>query len=272
MKKPSIIAIQRAERFSPNSVGKDRAILEAVAAELARRWDTGEVPVVDEEAWTARPSAADVILTMARTPEALQQQATMEKAGSLVVNTPEGVDNCQRSLLQQLMQRNEIPHAPETGSHGYWLKRGDAAAQSKQDVVFCSDEAALSRAKEQFRQRGISQWVVSAHVVGDLVKFYGVAGEMFRTFYPTDDGISKFGDEALNGQAHHYSYSLTDLRIQSEKLARLTGVTFYGGDAIVQSDGQFCIIDFNDWPSFSRCREEAAQAGARAVERLMAQR
>ena len=34
----------------------------------------------------------------------------------------------------------------------------------------------------------------------------------------------------------------------------------YGGDAIVTSDGDFYIIDFNDWPSFASCREAAAEA------------
>ena len=43
-----------------------------------------------------------------------------------------------------------------------------------------------------------------------------------------------------------------------ERLAAATGVSIYGGDAIVRADGSFCLIDFNDWPSFSRCREEAA--------------
>jgi len=34
----------------------------------------------------------------------------------------------------------------------------------------------------------------------------------------------------------------------------------YGGDAIVQADGSFYIIDFNDWPSFSPCVNAAAEA------------
>ena len=34
------------------------------------------------------------------------------------------------------------------------------------------------------------------------------------------------------------------------------------GDAIVKGD-DFSIVDFNDWPSFSRVRKEAARAIAR---------
>ena len=35
-----------------------------------------------------------------------------------------------------------------------------------------------------------------------------------------------------------------------------------GGSAYCDdpSAGSFCLIDFNDWPSFSRCREQAADA------------
>ncbi|MFS6554926.1 hypothetical protein VPJ68_05445, partial [Parabacteroides distasonis] len=42
----------------------------------------------------------------------------------------------------------------------------------------------------------------------------------------------------------------------------------YGGDAIVTADGNFVIIDFNDWPSFSRCRDEAAEAIAEYVKKM----
>lgn len=112
----------------------------------------------------------------------------------------------------------------------------------------------------EFRRRGIEDMVISAHVEGDLVKFYGVGERMFRYYYPSDDGISKFGDEARNGQARHYAFSQTALRKTVAQLAELAGVAVYGGDAIIDEHGSFYIIDFNDWPSFSRCRDEAARA------------
>jgi hypothetical protein len=43
-------------------------------------------------------------------------------------------------------------------------------------------------------------------------------------------------------------------------LAAAVGLQVYGGDCIVTVDGAWYMIDFNDWPSFSRCREEAAEA------------
>ncbi len=151
---------------------------------------------------------------------------------------------------------------------GYWLKRGDGAAQCRGDVVFAADKTALERAIAAFRQRGITSYTVSAHVEGDVVKFYGVDGGFFRYYYPTDDGQTKFGDEQHNGAAHHYAFSVTALQLTVQRLAAAVGVSVYGGDCIVGSDGTFCIIDFNDWPSFSRCRAEAAEAIAALVHRV----
>ena len=103
--------------------------------------------------------------------------------------------------------------------------------------------------------------VVTAHVAGDLVKFYGVRGTgFFKCFYPTDDGENKFDNELHNGAAHHYAFDSQQLMTTAERLAAVIGLDVYGGDCIVRSDGTFAIIDFNDWPSFSRCREEAAKA------------
>ena len=34
----------------------------------------------------------------------------------------------------------------------------------------------------------------------------------------------------------------------------------------MREDGTYAVIDFNDWPSFARCREEAAGAIAARVE------
>jgi hypothetical protein len=60
--------------------------------------------------------------------------------------------------------------------------------------------------------------------------------------------------------AHHYRFDLSNLQLQAEKLSTAVGIHVYGGDCIVRADGSWCIIDFNDWPSFSRCRVEASEA------------
>ena len=141
------------------------------------------------------------------------------------------------------------------------MKRGDGAAQCREDVVYASNKDELALRIREMEQRGIEDYIVSAHVKGDVVKFYGVAGTgFFRCYYPMDDGQTKFGDEVRNGISHHYPFSTYDLQHEAERLSRAVGISIYGGDCIVKADRTFCLIDFNDWPSFSRCREEAADA------------
>ena len=251
-----IVAIARDKRFSPHSVEKDRAILQAVVEGLQQPvvW-TDEVQVQTEGL-----PPADLYLTMARGTAVLQQLSEVEKAGKRVVNAAESVAQCVRSVLHRALQVHAIPLPPTEGNAGYWLKRGDASAQEQGDVVFCRDKEALTMQQQLFVQRGVTDWVVEAHLPGDLLKFYGVAGGFFRYFYPSDDGMSKFGNEQHNGLAHHYAFDAAQLQAMVEQVAALTGVEVYGGDVIVAPSGDFFLIDFNDWPSFSRCRETAAKA------------
>ncbi len=58
---------------------------------------------------------------------------------------------------------------------------------------------------------------------------------------------------------------MNQLRAELEKIRQFSDIMVYGGDMVVRADGSFAIIDFNDWPSFSRCREEAARAIAQAL-------
>lgn len=253
--------MRRDNRFSPNSVEHDRLILMAACKRVKAL--TGlktDIPMIDESEFVQRPVDAECILTMARSKQTLKALVRLEQSGRHVINATTGVKNCQRSVLDKLMRTNNVPMPPTKEGHGYWLKRGDAAAQSKADVVYCEDKAALLDAENDFRSRGISDMVVSAHVPGDLIKFYAVGSTMFQYYYPSDDGISKFGDELRNGRAHHYAFDSAALHREVTRLAEITGVSVYGGDAVVGKDGRFYIIDFNDWPSFSRCRDEAAEA------------
>lgn len=265
-----IIGIQRDERFSPNAADKDLAILKAVVeplggeivreAELATLSDlsdqsdkSGLSDNSDQPSW--------LIFSMARSRAALARLRELAAGGARVINPPEGVEACRRSHLVSMMRKLDIPQPSERGDHGYWLKRGDAAAESAADVCFCADEVALAEAQAAMRERGVTDQVVQAHVEGDLVKFYGVEGTgFFRCYYPTDDGLSKFGDEQRNGSAQHYAFSRHDLQQHAERLSRAVTTPVYGGDAIIDKNGAPFIIDFNDWPSFSRCCEEAAEA------------
>ena len=254
-----ILLIQRAERFSPNSVEKDKAILETVGVKLNAAGH--EVEMVSEEL-PFQAAAYDWVLTMGRLPETLDKLQTLN-----AINTSAGIRNCARCKLDIIMRQTGTPMPPKEGNNGYWLKRGDAAAQSKDDVQFAENKTELNKKILAFEQSGITAYTVSAHVPGDLVKFYGVVGTgFFRYYYPTDDGESKFGDEKRNGTACHYPFDVKLLLSDVEQLAKAVGICVYGGDCIVCEDGSFCVIDFNDWPSFSRCRDEAAVAIASLID------
>ena len=261
-----ILAVSRAERFSPHSVERDRAIFQAVIDRLQKHGD--EVRLVSEDSlnYQGTLERPDLILTMARQTETL---AWLKSFGVTCINSPESIERCTRSRLMDMMEHIGIPVPPKEGSDGYWLKRGDAAAQTAEDVVYVSDREQLQTAIQAMCQRGVTDYTVSAHVQGDLVKFYGVGqGDFFRWYYPTDDGQTKFGDEQRNGTACHYPFQVEALQYEVQRLAVAIGVSVYGGDAIIRADGSFCLIDFNDWPSFSRCRDAAADAIASLVNRI----
>lgn len=202
-----VIGVRRALRFSPNNEEKDLAILRSVVAP----WD-GEIILEEDPSLPELLTTATVVFSMARTSWALSCLDEAERLGVSVLNPPEGVRRCARSVLQRLAAASSVPVPPREGTAGWWLKRGDAAAQSRADVVFCPDRPALDRALADFRSRGIDDYLIQAHLPGDIVKFYGVLSTgFFRFFYPGDDGQSKFGDESHNGRPHHYAFSQYDL-------------------------------------------------------------
>ena len=268
--KGKTLLIQRAACYSPNSEEKDLAILQEVGCLFDDVKIIGEDELVESfSTYNQLISAESVgavnvyyhIISMARSPKALDCLEQLEQRGIRVLNPSVGIRACQRSNVDKVMRENHLPLPPDEGDDGYWVKRADAAAQSKEDVCFCHDWAEVEKIKSTFMQRGITDVVTQAHVKGDVVKFYGVEGtNFFRYYYSGDDTETKFGDEERNGKPQYYPFSSSDLQTDAEKLACLLQTPFYGGDAIIQEDGSYVIIDFNDFPSFSKCRKEAAKA------------
>ena len=268
--KGKTLLIQRAACYSPNSEEKDLAILQEVGCyfddvkiigedELVENFSTYNQLILAESVGAV--NAYYQIISMARTPKALDCLEQLAQRGIRVLNPSVGIRACQRSNVDKVMRENHLPLPPDEGDEGYWVKRADAAAQSKEDVCFCHDWAEVEKIKSTFMQRGITDIVTQAHVKGDVVKFYGVEGtNFFRYYYSGDDTETKFGDEERNGKPQYYPFSSSDLQADAEKLACLLQTPIYGGDAIIHEDGSYVIIDFNDFPSFSKCRKEAAKA------------
>lgn len=259
-----IYAISRAERFSPNSVGKDAAILESVAGELRQAGFDVEIRHEGDI-----PMAADAAayISMGREPATVAMLKRIENAGVPVINSARSVETCcNRRQVNDMMRQAGVRLPDAEGNCGYWLKRADGTAESSGDIRFAADKQTAERELMLMKSAGIKDIIVQAHVRGDLVKFYGVSGtDFFHVCYPCDDGNWKFDDERHNGTTCHYQFDRQELHGMAERAAETTGTTVYGGDCIVGSDGKVTIIDFNDWPSFSRCREKAATAIAETV-------
>ena len=268
--KGKTLLIQRAACYSPNSEEKDLAILQEVGSlledatiisedDFVNRFSTYNQSVSSESVESV--NAYCQIISMARSTKALECLEQLEQSGIRVLNPSVGVRACQRSNIDKVMRENYLPLPPDKGNDGYWVKRADTTAQSKEDVCFCHDWSEVEKIKSTFMQRGITDVVTQAHVKGDVVKFYGVEGTgFFRYYYSGDDTETKFGDEERNGKPRYYLFSSSNLQADAEKLACLLQTPIYGGDAIVREDGSYVIIDFNDFPSFSRCRKDAAKA------------
>lgn len=268
--KGKTLLIQRAACYSPNSEEKDLAILQEVGSlledatiisedDFVNRFSTYNQSVSSESVESV--NAYCQIISMARSTKALECLEQLEQSGIRVLNPSVGVRACQRSNIDKVMRENYLPLPPDKGNDGYWVKRADTTAQSKEDVCFCHDWSEVEKIKSTFMQRGITDVVTQAHVKGDVVKFYGVEGTgFFRYYYSGYDTETKFGDEERNGKPQYYPFSSSNLQVDAEKLACLLQTPMYGGDAIVREDGCYVIIDFNDFPSFSKCRKDAAKA------------
>lgn len=274
-----IAAVRRDAVFSPNSEHKDAAIFDAVVAEL--RLLGFQVTEYSEKDVAYGLLHEDAVLNMGRSPYTLQSLKAMEDRGATVVNSAYGIENCAREAMTRALLLAGVPSprsymidtaAPiaqmmqADGMASAWIKRADFQAVAKEDVCFAPSPEAAASIVEQFRQRGVERVVVNEHLVGDLIKFYGVAGtDFFYWFYPSDTGHSKYGHEEINGRPQKLYFHLDGFKNTCTRAAQALRVDIYGGDAVVAPDGTVRIIDFNDWPSFAPCRAQAAHHIAACV-------
>lgn len=262
----TLLLVERAPEYSPNAMEKDHAILQAVAHQFG---DCKQIWCGEHQ--LEPDMQPDWVLSMGRNDRSLSILSGFEARGIWVVNSVRGVKNAVRQRLNDLLQQASMPLPPAQGDNGYWLKRADSAAQCAQDVCYCEDAEALETAKQTFAARGVKQTLTQAHCPGDLIKFYGVGTSFFRYYYPTDDNDTPFGREHVNGKAAHYPFDVQEMQQRVANFAQEIGLAVYGGDCVVDATGHWVLIDLNDWPSFSRCREEAATAIATYIRqnRLM---
>ncbi|GAB6009160.1 hypothetical protein FACS1894179_00180 [Bacteroidia bacterium] len=281
MSKPRIAGIKRNTKYSPNHIGNDGMIFNLTAENLRRMGY--EVSEYTEAEFILMGEQEKYLFNMARERSTLNYLKQIENNGVVVINSGFGVENCSRAAMTRLLIENGIPHPASiivdvtedpTGklekmdADAFWIKRGDSHTIHREDVTYARNIAEAKSILQEFAFRDIPNAVINEHLVGDLVKFYGVADtDFFYWFYPFDLSLTKFGLEAVNGSAKEFPFNVEALKKACDKAGEVLDVKIYGGDCVVDSNGDFKIIDFNDWPSFAPCRDEAAPYIAECISK-----
>ena len=274
-----IAGIMRAGAYSPNHIGNDAAIFNATADQLRKRGCT--VNIYSEDQFISGKVSERIILNMCREQESIHLLQKMVDEGRIVINSGYGIENCTRERMTRILIGNNIPYPDsiivntneavidelkKAGINNCWIKRGDFHAMHKEDVSYARHAEEAQEVLQEYFYRGISRAVINRHLVGDLIKFYGIHNSpFFFWFYPFDDGHSKYGLEAINGKSKGIDFDIDELKDICHRAAEALDVRIYGGDCIVSPEGKIEIIDFNDWPSFAPCRNEAAPFIAKSV-------
>lgn len=281
-----IAGIMRAGAYSPNHIGNDAAIFNLTTEQLRKRGC--EVKVYSEEQFIAGEVKEDIIVDMCREHRSMVLLQQLEDAGALVINSGYGIENCTRERMTRILLGSNIPYPDSlivdtdevvkdrmvaAKMDRAWIKRGDFHAMHKEDVSYVRHPEEAQEVLQEYFLRGIKRAVINRHLVGDLIKFYGVRDTpFFYWFYPFDEGHSKYGHEAVNGHSRGIEFDVAGLRHICQQAADVLDVIVYGGDCIVDPDGTIRIIDFNDWPSFAPCRQEAAPHIAKTIIKKIKER
>lgn len=271
MKDCELLGVYREKRFSPGKIEDDAAILDMTLDAL-----TGlgcKVARVAPDALCSGTLRPPCVVTMAQSAETLALLAEWQRQGTRVINSSVSIRNCYRKPLTKLLAEAGIktPHGRMVNLRGttaevdfdwprpVWLKRGDVHAMQEGDVVLVSSRDDLLPALEHFQRHDIKDALLQEHIDGEVIKFYGVGQRRyFKAF------LAKTGED--------FTRQVGLLRELAEEAERAVGIEVYGGDAVLTPEHELYLIDLNDWPSFSRCRGEAAESIASYVMNALAVR
>lgn len=268
-----IAGVMRAGAYSPNHIGNDAAIFNVVTEQLRKRGC--EVNVYSEDQFAAGLCKERYIINMCREPRSIKRLQQLEDTGVVVLNSGYGIENCVRERMTRILMGNGIPFpasvtvntnevvrdALDRAGYGQcWIKRGDSHTMHKEDVTFVRHAEEAQEVLQEYFMRGIDRAVISKHLRGQMIKFYGVRDQQFFHWFFTHDGygLSERQKELRD------NFDAEGLRDMCLTAAEALGVDFYGGDVILGDDGTMRIIDFNDWPSYAPCRTDAAAAIAKS--------
>ncbi len=262
------LGIYREPEFSPGKVEHDAAILDSVMAELKRHGV--EVSAISAARFVEdSPAGADLVLAMCQGERALGRLVALEQQGAIAVNSALAIRNCYRDLLCAGLVHAGVPVPTgalvRTGSRPpdltplgvldldapMFVKRGDLHALAPDDVQRVESRGALRSALARMAERGVPVAYVQQAVEGRVVKFYGVSGGEYFVALDQEGGAEPISEQVR-----------LELARSAAAAAITLGLEAWGGDAVIDGE-RFMMIDFNDWPNFSRVREAAARAIAR---------
>jgi hypothetical protein len=258
--------IYRETAHSPGRVDDDAAILNRVGEVLAARGFNVELLTADAADAAFETPGAN-IFAMCERSDVLDRLDTAARAGAIVVNSPDAIRNTYRHRMIERFVQHQVSapasHVVATdasklppGFGCVWIKRFDFHATQPDDVMYSASEEGWRKALRRFAERGFTFVVVQQNVPGDLVKFYGVSR---RTVGPPGPDWFKWFYHRDRGMMGH-AFDAARLRDTALGAAAALGLEIFGGDAIIQADGEPVIIDLNAWPSYALYRDEAAQA------------
>ena len=257
MKPLEVLGIYREQIFSPGKIEDDAAIMDATVEELSYLgWDVRTLRAESVSDSSPRPKN---VLSMAQSDRVLKILTGWSRQGTRVVNTTNSVRNCYRKPLTDLLTQAGICIPPSRmvtleeaekkislqSSARLWLKRGDVHAIEPGDVASVSCREELDQAMEHFLAKDIQDILLQEHVNGPVVKFYGVGRREDCRAY-----LAANGKELTSGIGRLWAVA--------REAAGAVGLEVYGGDAVLSDGNGPVLIDLNDWPSFSRCRQSAA--------------
>lgn len=197
----------------------------------------------------------------------------LQKKGVTVVNSTKAIKNCFRiDLYNNLKKRNiqipsfylcetidDVEAIPEIEwTDGMWFKRGDFHAVNDNDVKYFKNHEQFIEFTNVFTEKTKISFILQKHTRGHLFKFYGVQNSFLSFRY-----LGKSGFDRYNLVNDNEKKLDEKLKTVIEKLVHEIAVDLhldvFGGDFILTENNEIYLIDFNDWPSFRTCNQEAAK-------------
>ncbi len=273
------IGISRKIKFSPNRELADSEIFQSVVQNIEKNgYDVVKMSEsVLIESGLPSGLTIDGIFHMTRSAEALDILNKIEREGVSVINSPQAVLNCGRALCAEYMSYDNsyfvkslvisTDRLPvEWTTYPCWVKRGDTHSYIVDDVRFVTSADECVAVLGNLHSRGVRRAVLSPHIHGRVVKFYGVTKvDFFHWRMVSLEKESKFGLESYNDNHIVPSFDQEHFKEICFNSAKVLGVEVFGGDAIISERGKITLVDLNDWPSFSGCVQDAGLGIAKLI-------